>query len=196
MKSGLIMSTLILLPLLGIAGGANAQEAPSTTATGQVAVSGSVSRLCILGEPSRAVVDLGQMVQTSGALVGRIAALANQSVTLPGSFCNFAGSAIGVEASALLGDAGNTPPSGFSRAVNYTATASGWGASGTAATTNAAADGSAPEASASGSIQPEPKLGDIDVTLSTFTAPQNALLVAGNYSGRVTITLGPVPVSE
>lgn len=196
MKSALFKSSLLLLPLYGMAAPASAQETASDTASGQVAVTGSVARLCILGEPSRAVVDLGQMVQTSGTSIGRIAALATQSVSLPGSFCNFAGSVLGVSATALLGDSTIAPPAGFSRAVNYTATATGWGNSGTAATTNAAADGASPDSAATGSTQPSPKLGDIEVALSSFSAPQNALLVAGNYSGLVTVTLGPVPVTE
>ncbi|MBB4613561.1 hypothetical protein [Novosphingobium taihuense] len=196
MKADLLRSPLILLPMLGIAVPAAAQEGPSDTARGQVAVSGSVARLCILGEPSRAVIDIGQMVQTSGASVGRIAALSAQSVTLPGSFCNFAGSVLGVTASALVDGSGAAPPAGFARAVNYTATASGWGSGDAEATTSAAFDGTNPDASGSGTTQPEPKLGDVDVSLSSFTAPGNALLVAGNYTGLVTVTLGPVPVSE
>lgn len=196
MKSALFKSSLLMLPLCGMAAPASAQETASETASGQVAVTGSVARLCILGEPSRAVVDLGQMVQTSGASVGRIAALATQSVSLPASFCNFAGSVLGVSATALLGDSTIAPPAGFARAVNYTATATGWGSSGTAATTDAAVDGTSPDSAATGSTQPSPKLGDIEVALSSFSAPQNALLVAGNYSGLVTVTLGPVPVTE
>ncbi|MBF9151520.1 hypothetical protein [Novosphingobium jiangmenense] len=196
MKSGLLKSMLTSLPLVGMASPALAQGAVSDTATGQVAVSGSVARLCILGEPSRAVIDLGQMVQTSGPNVGRIAALATETLSLPGSFCNFAGSAVGVTASALVGNSTATPPPGFARAVNYVATASGWGSSGTVVSTDASSDGSSPDASAIGSAQAAPKLGDIDLSLSAFSTPGNGLLVAGNYSGLVTVTLGPVPVSE
>lgn len=196
MKAAVLKSCLILIPMLGMAVPAVAQEAASDTATGQVAITGSVTRLCILGEPSRAVVDLGQMVQTSGGSVGRIAALGAQSVTLPGSFCNFAGSILGVTASALLDGSSGTLPAGFARTVNYTAAASGWGSGSASATTDAADDGTNPDASGSGSTQPEPKLGDVDVTLSAFTVPGNSLLLAGNYSGIVVVTLGPVPVSE
>ncbi|MCX7284619.1 MAG: hypothetical protein NTX28_11360 [Novosphingobium sp.] len=194
MNTSFFKAALLSLPLF--AQPVFAQEAASDTDSAQVAVTGSVARLCILGEPSRAVVNLGQMAQTSGAGVGRLAALSDQTVSLPGTFCNFAGSTLGVTASAIVGSATGAPPSGFANAVNYTATASGWGSEATIATTTAAADGSSPDASASGSVQPQPKLGTVDVALSSFTAPQNGLLVAGDYSGLVTVTLGPVQVSE
>lgn len=188
------MHTLIALPLLALAAPAAAQES-ADTATGQVAVTGTVARLCILGEPSRAVVDLGQMIATSGTGAGRIAALPVQSVNLPGSFCNFAGSNLGVTASALVGNPG-TPPAGFARAVNYTATASGWATQNAVATSAAAADGTSPDASGTGGTQNAAKLADIAVELSNFTVPGNALLLSGNYNGLVTITLGPVAVTE
>lgn len=196
MKIALIKSSLILVPLVGLATPALAQEGSADTARGQVLVTGSVARLCILGEPSRAVVDMGQMVQSSGAAAGRIVALGPQSVTLPGSFCNFAGSMLGITASALVDGSGTAPPDGFARAVNYTATASGWGDSDAVATTAAAFDGAGPDAGGTGGTQPQPKLGDVAVSLSSFAVPGNALLVAGNYSGLITVTLGPVPLSE
>ena len=47
-------------------------------------------------------------------------------------------------------------------------------------------------ASATGPTQPAPKVADLDVTLSNFTAPSDFLLTAGAYSGLVVIKLGPV----
>lgn len=191
-----IMCCSVALPLLAIGGIAQAQNAASDSDSGQVAVTGSVARLCILGEPSQAVVNLGQMAQTSGVNVGRIAALASQTVTLPASFCNFAGSVVSVSASALVGDSGGTPPPGFAKAVNYTATASGWAADDAVATSLAGVDGGDPENSGAGGTQPDPKQADIDVQLANYTVPGNALLVAGAYTGLVTVTLGPVPIAE
>lgn len=175
---------------------AQAQDAASDSDSALVSVTGSVARLCILGEPSQAVVDLGQMAQTSGINVGRVAALSAHSVSLPASFCNFAGSVVSVSASALIGNSGGTPPSGFAKAVNYTATASGWATQDATATSLASADGSDPEQSGAGGTQPDPKQADIAVQLANYTVPGNALLVAGTYTGSVTVTLGPVPVAE
>jgi type 1 fimbria pilin len=191
------MKTLIALaalPLLAIATPALAQATDSDSA--DVRVTGRVAPLCILGEPSRATVDLGQMAATSGSRVGRIAVLPAQDVTLPGSFCNFAGSALTVSTTALVSDTAGSPPSGFARAVNYTATGSGWAASSTSATSGAGADGSNPTASGTGATQPLPKLADIQVQLSSFTVPSDALLLADNYNGLVTVTLGPAAVAE
>lgn len=181
---------LLLIGVAGLPGGALAQTA-STTATGSVAVGGQVAPVCILGNPSSAVVNLGSLANTAGARVGRIAAIASQSVSLPGSFCNFAGSQVTVQAGALLAADATTPPTGFARAVNYSATASGWAPANAVATTAALADGSSASASGTGSTQPLPKLADIVVGLSAFTAPADAILVAGNYSGSVVVTLGP-----
>lgn len=161
------------------------------TDDGQVGVDGSVAPICILGDPSPAQVDLGQMAETAGARVGRIKTIADQSVTLADSFCNFAGSEVTVDATALLTTDATTPPAGFSRAVNFTATASGWAGTDSAATTAALADGTNPDASGTGSTQPLPKLADIQVDLTSFTVPGDNLMIAGDYSGTVVVTLGP-----
>ena len=174
------LAALIALPLAALAVPAYAvEESPaSNNDSATVNVTGNVANLCILGDPSLPNVDVGQMVNTSGAQVGKIATIGNQVVNLPNSFCNFAGTQVGVTTSALLGPAG-TPPASFSRAVNYTATASGWAAANAAATSGAAFDGSTPSASGSGGTQNGPKLNTIVVTLSSFTVPENRLLVAG-----------------
>lgn len=190
------LGSVAVLPLIVCAASAQAQDAASDSDSAQVAVTGSVARLCILGEPSQAVVDLGQMAQTSGTNVGRIAALSAQTVSLPASFCNFAGSVVSVSANALVGNSGGTPPAGFAKAVNYTATASGWATQDATATSDASADGANPEQSGAGGTQPDPKQADIDVQLANYTVPGNALLVAGAYTGLVTVTLGPVPIAE
>lgn len=189
-----IAAIIALLPLLALAPSAMAQATDSDAA--DVRVTGRVAPLCVLGEPSRATVDLGQMVATSGIRVGRIAVLPAQDVSLPGSFCNFAGSALSVSASALVSDSAGTPPAGFARAVNYTATGSNWAGSDTAVTTAAGSDGSNANASGTGTTQPLPKLADVQVQLAGFTVPADALLLADNYNGLVTVTLGPAAIAE
>ena len=185
---------IAVLPLLAVASPAWAQATDSDSA--DVEVTGRVAPLCILGEPSRASVDLGQMAATSGTRVGRIAELGEQEVTLPGSFCNFAGSALSVTATALVGDSAGDTPDGFARAVNFTATGSGWATAATSVSTGAARDGSNPTDSGTGVTQPLPRLADIAVSLADFSAPEDALLLADNYTGLVTVTLGPAAVSE
>lgn len=162
-----------------------------TTETGTVAVEGQVRPVCILGNPNPALVNLGQLSASSGPRTGRIAVIAPRTVTLPASYCNFAGSVVTVTATALTSNDTSAPQPGFARAVNYTATATNWASGSTTATTAALANGTVATASGTGATQPLPRVADITLTLSSFTAPGDLILVAGNYSGTVVVTLGP-----
>jgi hypothetical protein len=165
-----------------------------STATGNVAIDARVTPVCILGDPNPALVNLGQISASSGARTGKIDTIAPRTVTLPASFCNFAGSVVRVTTTALTSSDATAPQPGFTRAVNYTATASGWAAGSSAATSNALRDGTSPTATGTGATQPLPKIADITVTLSGFTTPGDLILVAGNYSGNVVVTLGPAAI--
>lgn len=157
-----------------------------------VKITGEVSQLCVLGEPTRTNVPLGQMAETSGSNVGRLKAIPTETVTLANSFCNFAHSAVTVKASALVADDTSTPPTGFSRAINYKVVASGWSAGGDATVTTADDRlGLAPAVQGSGADQATPKLSDIVLTFSDFVTPGNSLLISGGYSTDVTVTLSP-----
>lgn len=180
---------LILLAALAVIPAA--AQAQSDTDQQSVALQGTVASLCVLGAPSSSSVDLGQLIATSGTRVGRIATLSDQHVTLPGSFCNFAGTTLTVSADALVASDGSTVQPGFARAVNYTSTVDNWATTPPAVTTAASAGGGTPNATGSGGVQPLPKLADLDLSLSAFTVPSDLLLVAGGYSGSVTVTLGP-----
>ncbi|HOB12758.1 MAG TPA: hypothetical protein PKN09_00780 [Novosphingobium sp.] len=184
-KPGLALIAIAAFPAAAMA---------QTTETGTVAVEGSVRPVCILGDPNPALVDLGQLSASSGIRAGRIAVIPTQTVTLPGSYCNFAGSVVTVTATALTSDDTSSPQAGFSRAVNYTASASNWASGASSATTAALRDGSSPTANGTGATQPLPKVADITLTLSAFTAPGDLILVAGNYSGTVVVTLGPAAI--
>jgi hypothetical protein len=157
-----------------------------------VQIGGTVAPLCILGTPSATLINLGQLVNTSGTRVGRLAVLGDRSVTMPGSFCNYANSKITVDASALLAADTSAPQAGFARALNYNAAVSGWAVTNASATTAASAAGGTPNVSGSGGTQPTPKIADVTLTLSAYAVPSDLLLVAGGYAGSVTITLGPV----
>ena len=181
-KPGLALIVLAAFPASAIA---------QTTETGTVAVEGQVRPVCILGNPNPALVNLGQLSASSGPRTGRIAVIAPRTVTLPASYCNFAGSVVTVRATALTSSDTSAPQPGFSRAVNYTATATNWANGGSTATSAALRDGSTATASGAGATQPLPRVADITLTLSSFTAPGDLILVAGNYSGTVVVTLGP-----
>ena len=180
-KLGLALIALVALP---------AAASAQSTESGEVAVEGSVRPICILGDPTPALVDLGQLSASSGPRTGRIAVIPSQTVILPASYCNFAGSVVSISATALTASDA-TAPAGFARAVNYTASATGWATGASSATTAALGDGTTPTANGTGATQPLPKVADISLTLSSFTAPGDQILVAGNYSGNVIVTLGP-----
>lgn len=182
------MKTYFVAAALALA--ASPAFAQSLTASQTVNVTGNVASMCSLGAPSLASVPLGQMAQTSGANAGRITTIANQTVTLPGSFCNYANTRVSVQATALTA-AATTAPTNFARAVNYSATVSNWASTASTASTNAAADGSTPTVTVNGATQATPRLADLSLVLSNFTVPANALMVAGAYSGAVVVTLGP-----
>lgn len=179
----LAVATLILAS----AGGAGAQ----TTQTGNVGVNANVAGVCKLGPPSRPSIDLGQMSNTSGPRVGRIATLPEQTILLPGSYCNFGGTKVTVKAEAMVQPDASALPAGFARAVNYTSTVTTWATTAPQVTTAASASGASPVAEGSGGTEPSAKLTDLTLALSAFTVPSDALLIAGTYQGQVTITLGP-----
>lgn len=183
--------SLTALALALVPASALAQSA----ATGTVGVDGRVAPVCILGDPNPATVNLGQLSASSGPRTGRVATIANRTIQLPASHCNFAGSVVTVQASALVVNDPAAPGAGFTRSVNYTATASNWSAGSSAATTAALRDGTNATSTGSGTTQPLPKIGDITLTLSNFTTPGDSFLVTGNYSGTVVITLGPAAVA-
>jgi hypothetical protein len=165
--------------------------AAAQTAAGEADIAGSVANHCVLGAPSPAAVNLGQISLTTGSRAGRLATIANQTVSLPNSFCNFGGTQISVSSSAMIASDASPLQPGFARAVNFTSTVNTWGSPNATATTAAAANGGSPSASGDGGVQPTPNLASLSLVLSSFAAPGDAFLVAGPYAGSVTITLGP-----
>ncbi len=183
----LVASVLLAAPLL------LAASSPGSAADGSVPINGTVARLCVLGAPNPAAVDVGIMIATSGLRLGRSGIIANHAIGLPMSFCNYAGTHLTVTATALLA-ADTTPPiAGFARSMNFTATANGWATTPAIVTSTASAGGGTPTASGSGGVQGAPKIADLNLVLSNFTVPGDSYLVAGNYAGSVVITLGPSP---
>jgi hypothetical protein len=177
--------------ILGIAFTALAPAAVAQTADGQAAVTGSVANVCVLGAPSPASINLGQLSTTSGTRAGKLDAIAAQTVSLPASWCNFGGTRISISSTALLAADASTPPPGFTRAVNFTSSVTTWGSPNAQVTTNAAANGASAAASGDSGVQADPRAANLSLQLSQFAAPGDGFLVTGAYSGSVTVTLGP-----
>jgi hypothetical protein len=90
-----------------------------------------------------------------------------------------------------------TPPSGFTKAVNYTASATGWG-SATASDTTLGNSSGAESSSHSGSqTLNDPEANTITVNLSAFSTPSagDRLVADGDYEGTITVTLATNAVS-
>ena len=154
------------------------------TATGTVAIDGSVAGRCLFTTPS-ATISVGEMaLQGTGTTAGKLnAAVVNgQSRTLVG-WCNGSASTMSVETQALV-NTGFAPaaPTGFDKRVDYTATAvaNAVSANDTSLTAGAGA------ASTVGLFT-----GDVVVTLSAARSPTSGLLIAGGYQGQVLVTLSP-----
>lgn len=172
----------LLLSLPGIA------QAQSESDSKSFAVIGTVPAICVGGTVSEAggVFDLGVLVDTAtGFLRTDLSAPAQ---VLSGSFCS-SRSAIAISATPITAQTfTSTPPTGFSRSVDFSASASGWTESparfGTAAASNPAA------------VQQRatPFTGPITIGIDSFaTTGGGALrLVADtSYRGTITVTLTP-----
>jgi len=177
-----LAATALALAVSLAATSAGAQD----PAHGNVGLDAQVSRVCMLGEPNPAGLALGQISEASGTRAGRLAAIAAQTIQLPGTFCNYGGAALAISASPLAVTSG-VAQAGFTGAVNYTCSISAWGA--TAATvrtsaTNATGDGVRSTSAA-------PKATDLTLVVSDFATTADDLLQPGSYLALVTITLGP-----
>lgn len=169
--------TLIaLLPLAALAAPAMAQDA-----TGTVAIDGSVAGRCLFTLPNETI-SLGEMsLPGSDGSAGRLdtSTVNGRNATLNG-WCNSAAAGMTVESFPLINT--NAGATGFANRVDYTATASANGANGTDTTLT---DGAGAQVSV-GMFT-----GDILVTLSDASTPGNGIMVAGDYLGRVEVTLTP-----
>lgn len=172
-----------------LAPAALAQVGASST-IGPLPVTGSVPTLCSVGTVAggNTTFAVGQLINSASGFLSTT--LSVPSKTVSGSWCNTQ-SAINVAASPLSAQTQTqTPPTGFSRIVNFTATATGWSTTPAAFTTGAATNTAATQPRAT------PFASDLTVAIGSFgTAGGDTLrLVADtNYSGSVTVTLSVTP---
>lgn len=168
----------------------------------RINVNANADRGCFLGQPSATGFPLGVIIDQSGVNAGRLrAGLTSSAVTLPDSWCNFPDNALTLRATPMSAtSAPATPPSGFSRLVNYRATAANWQRNGStiAVTTVGSANAVSGSAEASGQgVEAQYRVADIVVQLDQFIAAgttlgQSPLMVAStSYQGAVIVSLGP-----
>lgn len=159
-------------------------------ATGNANVVGNVAERCLFTSDDPAVLDIGEMVLTSGPsdALGRLDAskLTSRTATLSG-WCNGAAAQIFVEAAPLQNvDFAGTPPAGFDRRVDFTATATAE----ISASPVAVSDSTATNGGSSGTTVGVFKSG-IVVRFASAATPGGGRLVAGKYTGSVVVTLSP-----
>jgi hypothetical protein len=152
--------------------------------TGTVTINGSVADRCLFTTPSD-VINAGELsLAGSGVTAGKldVTKLNGQSRTLVG-WCNGTAATMSVEAQPLLNTSFvGSPPTGFESRVDYTAGAG-------AGTAN---DEDTSITAGAGTVVPVGLFtGNVVVTLSASSTPNNGLLIAGGYSGQVIVTLTP-----
>jgi hypothetical protein len=168
-------------------GSAAAQtEGGSDTDTKNFTVVGNVPAMCVGGTlaGTGATFDMGVLIDLNTGLLRTD--LAAPPKVLSGSFCS-ARSTITVAATPMAAQTFTaTPPAGFSRSVNYTATASGWTTTPASFVTGAASNPAAVQTRATAFS------GDITVSVGNFATDGGAtqrLVADTNYQGNVTVTL-------
>lgn len=152
------------------------------SATGTVAIDGSVAGRCLF-TTANATISLGELALSgSGATAGKLDAskVDGQNRTLVG-WCNSTAATMTVTSTALTTPA--AAASGFDNRVDYTATA--------LANSVSAADSSVGALSAGAPVNVNMFTGNVLVTLSAASSPTSGLLVAGAYTGNVVVTLTP-----
>jgi hypothetical protein len=169
--------------LLIAASSANAQSALN--------MNGTISATCTVLSLSKNTVDFGDISDPAGPGVLNAAAInGSLTATTPSITCNGGGTTLSIDAEPLLGPtlpAG--APSSFSRTINYTATISKAGASDFIQILPAAGVANATTASAATNATVGLIAGNFSIALSNAAA--TGVLIAGGYSGTLTIALTP-----
>jgi len=187
---------VLLAAAIAAAAGARAQSGPQT---GQITVTGSVDRMCIMANPQ---VNLGASTnigQASGGTV-TIADLSDDQqmttkstdfyVTLSG-MCNYSHLlTISSDRGGLWREPAGLATGGFANGVPYRATVD-WGGSETVLLASAAGEGQVQQTL---SVD-QPVVGGVllhfHIDQSATNAGSGVPLVAGNYDDTIRLTLGP-----
>jgi hypothetical protein len=182
------LSLLIAPPvLLVLAAAAHAQTVGPSDSAGPIQITGNVpNNVCTLGALSDGdnLFDVGVLIDTGTGLLRPD--LAAPPKVLTGTQCS-SRSQLTIAATAMTAQAFvTTPPTGFSRGVDYTATASGWTPIDARYSTGTAANAAASQ------VRETAGSADITISLSGFaTAGGPALrpVADDTYQGAVVVTL-------
>lgn len=154
-----------------------ASPALAQSATGTVAIDGSVANRCMFTLPN-ATISLGEISLVSNGKLDP-AKVNGKTATLTG-WCNGTASTMSVTTTQLTTATAAT--TGFDNRVDYT---------GTAVANAVSGSDSSLTAGAGSPVTVGQFTGNVVVTLSAATSPTNGLMVAGTYTGNVQVTLAP-----
>jgi hypothetical protein len=160
--------------------------AQSSSDTKTFAVVGNVPAMCAGGTlvGGNSTFDLGVLIDTNTGFLRTDLAAPNKVLT--GSYCS-GRSTITINATAMAAQNFTaTPPSGFSRTVNYTASAAGWTTTPASFNTAAASNAAATQSRATAFT------GDITVAIAGFATGGGTglrMVADTDYRGLVTVTL-------
>jgi hypothetical protein len=182
------MHRRLLSAAAALAAFAATTPALAQSSLGSVDVQGTVAERCQFTSASTVLLDIGEMSVTSGAAsdLGKYdpTVLEGRSATLNG-WCNGSAAVMTVQATPMTHQTfAGTPPSGFERRVDFTATATVGGGGGAASDSTLAAGPGSPAAVGLFS-------NDVTVSFSNSGTPGGGRLVAGAYDGTVEVTLAP-----
>jgi hypothetical protein len=161
-----------------------APAAAQQSVPGTVTINGAVADRCLFTRPAE-VITLGELAQGSGgSSPGRLDKnkVNTRFATLTG-WCNGAAARMTVQAKPLLNVDHLEDATGFDRRIDYTASAT--------ANRETAEDSSVGDLSTGAPAPVGLFTGDIVMTLSEASTPQEGLLIAGRYQGEVVVTLTP-----
>lgn len=171
-----MMRKLMILALPAVLA-ASPALAQSADVSGTISIDGSVSGRCMFTLPNKTI-SLGELSLSSTGKLD-VSKVNGRSETLTG-WCNNTAATMTVTTTQLTTPTG--APSGFDNRVDYTATAT----TGSVSANDTSVTAGAGAASTVGLFN-----GTITVVLSAASTPNNALMVAGNYTGNVVVTLTP-----
>lgn len=183
-----------ILTLALLASAAIATPALAQSASGTVAVTGTVAGKCTAITPITGTITLGEMANSAGTV---ISGFTNNTGGLARSFtviCTSANVSITVSSNALANSADATTGSGYTGTVHYTSTMSA----------NKAGGGAATAAYTTASVLPAAtttlladrlanSANNVTVTVSNGTTVNATdLLKQGTYNSTITLTIAPV----
>ncbi|MBI1684318.1 hypothetical protein [Caulobacter hibisci] len=181
---------LIALAPLALAGAAAAQTYGPSDSAGPIQITATVpDNVCTIGDLTDGdnLFDVGVMIDTATGLL--LPNLTAPPKVLTGTQCG-APSQLTISATQMTAQAfTTTPPDGFSRAVDYTATASGWTPTDASFATGAVANAAATQTRDSGGS------GQITISLSSFATaggPSLRPVADDAYRGAIVVTLAAV----